>query len=230
MTGPAAPTGYDGAMRRDGVYQRFVELREERARRARRHPECRLRAALASFIGLCGRRWYEDHPVSRTLDAYYDVILSLDDPAQVRTGTDFEERCIDCIEQLRPEIVDLAKVASSLTLEEEDAASGPLLRIPPIALLGEINDQCYFHMICWNDANCVAEEVVEPYWAARGIANMGFFEPDDPYGLVEPLTALAERYEDYSEEREVVAAEITTLLATYLTRVPWPKGPLLTGF
>jgi hypothetical protein len=167
--------------------------------------------------------------VSRTLDAYHEVVLSLDDPAQVRTHTDFEERCIVCIEQLRPQILDLATIAGSLTLEEEDAVCEPLLRIPPMALLGEVDDRCYFHMICWNDANCVAEGVVEPYWAARGIANMGFFEPDDPYGLVEPLTALAERYEDYPAQREVVAAEITTLLTAYLTRGPWPKGPLRAG-
>ena len=167
--------------------------------------------------------------MARTLDAYCDVILSLNDPAQVRTHTDFEERCIVCIEQLRPEIADLARFADSLTIEEEDAVCEPLLRIPPMALLGELNDQCYFHMACWNDANCVTEEVLEPYWAARGIANMGFFEPDDPYGLVTPLTALAEQYEDYPAKREKVAAEITTLLTTYLTRTPWPKGSLRTG-
>jgi hypothetical protein len=207
-----------------GVRQRFIALREERAKRARRHPEHRLRATLATFISLCARRRYNDHPVSQTLDAYYDVILSLDDSTQLRTHTDFEERCIVCIEQLRPEIVDFAKIASSLTLEEEDAALEPLLRIPPLVILGELDDQCYFHMTCWNDANCVVEEVLEPYWAARGIANMGFFEPDDPYGLIEPLTALAERYEDYPAQREVAAAEITTLLTAYLTRVPWPKG------
>ena len=54
-------------------------------------------------------------------------------------------------------------------------------------------------------------------------------EPDDPYGLIEPLTALALLYEDHPAQREAVAGEITALLATYLTRVPWPKGPLSTG-
>jgi hypothetical protein len=223
MTGPAVRTGYDGVVRPEGVYQRFLELREEREKRARRHPEYRLRSTLASFISLCGRRWYADHPVSRTLDAYYDVILSLDDPGQVRTHSDFEERCIVCIEQLRPEVLDFAKIASSLTFEEEDAADEPLLRIPPMVLLGEVDEQCYFHMVCWNDANCVVEEVVEPYWAARGIANMGFFEPDDPYEMVGPCTALAERYEDFPPERDATAAKITDLLTTYLTKVPWPK-------
>ncbi len=79
-------------------------------------------------------------------------MVNLDDPTQVRTHTAFEERCIVCIERLRPQILDLATIASSLTLEEEDAVCEPLLRIPPMALLGEVNDRCYFHMICWNDA------------------------------------------------------------------------------
>lgn len=98
----------------------------------------------------------------------------------------------------------------------------PLLRIPPMTLLGEANQESYFHMVCWNYANCVVEGIVEPYWAARGIANMGFFAPDDPYGLIEPCTTLAERYEDYPPERETTAAEIAELLATYLNNVPWP--------
>jgi len=66
-------------------------------------------------------------------------------------------------------------------------------------------------------------------WAARGLANMGFFEPDDPFGLIEPLTALALRYEDHPAQREAGTGEITALLTTYLTRAPWPKGPLRPG-
>jgi hypothetical protein len=216
-------------VRPPGVRQRFADLREERATRTRRRPEYRFRTALASFINSCGRQWYDDHPVSRTLDLYYDVVLSLDDPTQVRTHTDFEQRCTACVEQLRPEILDSARHAGSLTIEEENAVREPLLRIPPMSLLGEVDDRSYFHMMCWNDANCVAEGVEEPYWAARGLANMGFFEPDDPYGLIEPLTALALRYEDHPAQREAVAGEITALLTAYLTRVPWPKGPLRPG-
>lgn len=90
-----------------------------------------------------------------------------------------------------------------------------------MTLLGEVNTECYFHLVCWNEAKSLIEGVQTPYRAARQIANMGFHNPADPYSLIEPLTDLAVRYEDYPDERGEIGEEIAALLAAYITFVPW---------
>ncbi|WP_232664681.1 hypothetical protein [Pseudonocardia sp. TRM90224] len=91
----------------------------------------------------------------------------MDDPDQVRTRTDFEERCFECVRVLRPDIEHHARSAAGaeLTLDEEDLVRAPLLRVPPSILLGAADRPgIQFHLVCWNRANCLVEGVDEPYW------------------------------------------------------------------
>lgn len=210
------------SMRPPGVRQRIEHLLDSEWNYVHSRPEHLLRANLTSFISLCGRLWYSDHPVTTILKRYHEACAYLDDPSQVKTHSDFENKSIACVEQLRPEIGELAgKPAENISLDEQEDAREPLLRIPPMTLLGEVNPECYFHLVCWNEANSLIEGVQTPYRAARQIANMGFHNAADPYGLVDPLTDLAVRYEDYQDERSETGQEIAALLAVYVTLVPW---------
>ncbi len=138
------------------------------------------------------------------------------------THSGFENKSIACVEQLCPELAELAEMsAEDIPFDEQEDARELLLRVPPMTLLGEVNPECYFHLVCWNEANSLVEGVETPYRAARQIANEGFHNPADPYGLIEPLADLAVRYEDHPDERGETGEEIIALLAAYITRVPW---------
>lgn len=182
------------SMRPPGVRQRIESLLDSEWHDIHSRPERLLRVNLTSFVSLCGRLWYSDHPVTTVLKRYHEVCTYLDDPSQVKTHSDFENKSIACVEQLRPEIEELAGTpAENISFDEQEGAREPLLRVPPLTLLGEVNPECYFHLVCWNEANSLMEGVQARYRAARQIANMGFHNPADPYSLVEPLTDLAVR-------------------------------------
>ena len=71
-------------------------------------------------------------------------------------------------------------------------------------------------------ANCLAEGIGTPYLAARTIANISYHDSTgqlDTYGLVAPLTELAERCEDHPDQRAEAAREITDELARFLAAV-----------
>lgn len=209
-------------MRPPGVQQRVRELLDAEWDRIHARPELRLRVDLTAFVSLAARQWYADHPVTTVLRRYHEVLRRVADPAQLRTGTAFEAAALECVELLRPDLGEpAARPAEEVSFEEQEHLREPLLRVPPLTMLGEVNPDCYYHLVCWNHANSLLEGVQTPYRAARLIANEGFHTPADPYGLLPPLTALAVRYEDRPDERVATAQEIVELLADYVTRVPW---------
>ncbi len=142
---------------------------------------------------------------------------------QVRTGTDFERRSIECVRQLRPELGRFVREpVERASFDEQDGAEGPLLHVPPMVLLGEVNADCYYHLACWNEANALVEGMQTPYRAAQRIANMRIHEPPDVYGLIPALTELVVQYEDHPELRRAAGESIVALLASYIERAPWP--------
>jgi hypothetical protein len=211
-----------GGMRPPGVQHRIRQLLDDEWDAVHSRPERALRANLTDFIGLCARLRYWDHPVNTVLRRYRDTWRHLDDPRQVRTGTDFERRCITCMRELRPEIGHVADNVETASFDEQESVVDTLLQVPPRVVLGEVNPDSYYHLTCWNQANALVEGVQTPYRAARNISNMKIHEPPDVYGLIPPLTELAERYEDDPDARPATGEAIVDLLAAYLGRAPWP--------
>lgn len=196
-------------MRELGVGERqLVESWRERA----------LRVQLTVFVDLCARLWFGDHGVSAVLRRFDAVAVLLDDPAQTRTGSDFEARCLGTLDELAPMVSGL----SARSLDEQDSVRDVLTSIPPWTILGECERESHFDLVCWNEANALAEYVQRPYLAARHIASEDFHQPQDRYGLIAPMTELAERYEDYPDERAALGAEITRELEAFRGRAPWP--------
>jgi len=189
-------------------------------------PDRALRVQLTSFVNLCARQRHHDYPVTTVLRRYRDVVSHLGDPTQVRTGTDFETRCVSAVEQLHPILGDIAeRPVDEVPFDEQEALHEPLLRIPPMAILGEVGDDCSFHLLCWNEANSLAEGVQTPYRAARHIANEGFHEAADAYGLIGPMSEFAERDEDQPSDRAATGADIAGALDAFRAQAAWPLPP-----
>jgi hypothetical protein len=188
--------------------RRLVESWHERA----------LRVQLTVFVDLCARLWFGDHGVTAVLRRFDAVAALLDDPGQVRTGTDFETRCLAAVRELQPMISGM----SGRSLDEQDGVRDVLVSVPPWAILGECERESHFDLVCWNEANALAEHVQRPYLAARHIAAEDFHQPLDRFGLIAPMTELAERYEDRPGDRVMISAEIEAQLDAYRARAPWP--------
>jgi hypothetical protein len=210
-------------MRPPGVRQRVQDVARHEFDLAESRPAWRLRVRLMTLIDLCARLYFDDHPVSVVLKCYREVDDLLVEPGQARTGTDFETRCLRCVDALRPVIGAMAaRPIEEIPFDEQDAVAADLVSIPPEVVLGRAGPGSQFELVCWNQANAVAEDVQRPYRAARAIAAEGFHDPVDVFGLVEPMTALTERYEDQPHDRAATAAEIVRVLGEYRAVAPWP--------
>jgi hypothetical protein len=179
-----------------------------------------LRVHLTVFIDLCARLWFGDHGVDVALRRFDVVERLLDDPAQTRTGSDFETRCLAVVDELAP----MVRGLSSRSLDEQDGVRDVLVSVPPWTIIGECERESHFDLVCWNEANALAEHVQRPYLAARHIAAEDFHQPLDRFGLIAPMTELAERYEDRPDERDTTAAAICQVLDGFRARAPWPLG------
>ena len=152
------------------------------------------------------------------LESFDKVETLLDDPGQLRTGSDFETRCLDAVRELRPIVSGL----SAASFDEQESVIDVLTGIPPLLILGECEHESHFDLICWNEANSLAENVQTPYLAARHIASEDFHEPADRFGLVGPMEELAVRYEDEPDQRPAIGVEIARQLDAFRARAPWP--------
>lgn len=146
------------------------------------------------------------------------VVALLDYPGQVRSASDVEMRCLIVIRELQPIVSGL----SQASFDEQAGVIDVLTGIPPLEILGEREHDSHFDLVCWNEANCLAEGVQRPYLAARHIASEDFHEPADRFGILEPMTELAVRYEDFPDERAALDVEIARELDAFRARVPWP--------
>ena len=177
-----------------------------------------LRVQLTYFVDLCARLWFPDHGPAVVLRQFDTVVGLLDDSGQLRTGSDFETRCLAAVKELRPMVSGLSRAS----FDAQDSVVDVLTSVPPLLILGECGSESHFDLICWNEANALAENVQRPYLAARHIASEDFHAPADRFGLLEPMTELAVRYEDRPDEREAVGVEIARELDAFRARAPWP--------
>jgi hypothetical protein len=65
-----------------------------------------------------------------------------------------------------------AGLPDEASVDVEEELRQALLLIPAETVLGQADPEHWFHLVCWNDANCLLEGVGTPSLAARGIANM----------------------------------------------------------
>jgi hypothetical protein len=177
-----------------------------------------LRVQLTVFIDLCARLWFGDHGVGAVLRRFDAVAALLADPEQMRTGSDFEERCLAAVDELAPMVAGL----SGRSLDDQDGVRDVLVNVPPWTILGECERESHFDLVCWNEANALSEDVQRPYLAARHIAAEDFHQPLDRFGLIAPMTELAERYEDFPADRAAISVEIEAQLDQFRAGAPWP--------
>jgi hypothetical protein len=121
-----------------GAHQRVRELQDSEWDLVHSWSDRALRVHLTSFVNLCARQAHHDHPMTTLLRRFREVTALHDDPRQRRTGTDFEKRSLACVHQLAPVIGDMAhRNGAEVPFEQQERARDPLLRIPPMTILGE---------------------------------------------------------------------------------------------
>ena len=212
------PTPYNCPVRPSGVRERMRQLGVTERQLVGSWTDRALRVRLTTFVDLAARLWFGDHGPGAVLRSFDSVAALLDDVTQLRTGSDFERRCLSALYELRPVVTGL----STASVDAQDSVVDVLTQVPPLMVLGECDDESHFDLVCWNDANALAEGVQRPYLAARHIASEDFHEPADRFGIVDPMTELAVRYEDRPEERDALALEIARQLDAFRARAPWP--------
>ncbi|WP_232664680.1 hypothetical protein [Pseudonocardia sp. TRM90224] len=206
-------------MRPVGVLERIRDLQEIDRQWDASRPDQALRAGMATFFQQCGMLAYYDCDAYTPLMTYREVVTAMDDPSQSKSASAFESRALRCVKLLHPHVFSAAARVEELTLDEALDAREPLVRIVPEALLGEFHARIHFDMVAWVAANALAEDIIRPYRAARRVLTLSVYKPDDPFGIIEPLTVLVERYEDVLDERNRIGVEITELLRDYLIAV-----------
>ncbi|MEJ3652446.1 hypothetical protein WEH80_05530 [Actinomycetes bacterium KLBMP 9759] len=209
--------------RPDGVRHRMMAVAVEERRLLDSRPGLVLRASVRRFVDACARLVHFDHPVTAVVRSFRDVDSLLPAPGQFTTGSDFERRCFALVEELRPVLSGLAaRLDAGISQDEQNGIREPVLRIPSLVLLGEVPPDFPFELVCWNEANAVAEGVQRPYLTAELIRLEGSHAPADRFGLVGPMTELAIRFEDVPDARPATAMEIEAVLADFCSRAPWP--------
>lgn len=206
-----------------GVVERLRALVADDRNYRNERPELRCRVELADFLVLSARQRWSDLPIGDTLDQFYEAYFALRDPGQWRSHSEFEGRCVDCVQQLHQAVDGYAERHPEVDpLDVDDAVRRFFVDVPPQVVLGELGPNSSFDLICWNAANSLVEGVKRPYFAARPIVHASYHKPADPYGIVAPLTELTERYEDHPDDRPDTAEEITAVLTQFLEVAPWP--------
>jgi hypothetical protein len=210
-------------MRPPGARERIREVARAELDVVESWTDRRMRVELTALVDVCARLVFDDHPVAWVLRCYALVDSLLAEPGQLRSGTDFETRSLRCVEELRPIVGGMAaRRIEEVPLPEQDEVFMPLVLVPPRVVLGDDGPDSQFDLVCWNQANAVVEGVQRPYRAARAISAVGYHEPVDVFGLVEPMTVLTERYEDVQDARAATAAEIVRVLGAFRQAAPWP--------
>ncbi len=181
-----------------------------------------LRVDVRAFVDACALLHYSEHSAMVALLGFRAVEAGLADPTQFRTGSDFEVRCLSAVERLRPVLGPLSVRLDAVRPLELDAVAPALIDVPPTVILGTDEPDRQFDLICWNQANAIAEDVQRPYLAAVRISGLGLHDPADRFGLVGPMTALRVRYEDEPERRAETAARIVEVLDRFRAAAPWP--------
>ena len=158
------------------------------------------------------------------MQQFWAARVCLRDPAQLRTHTDFEHRCVTTLDRLHPLIDGFSeRHPDADPLDVDDAIRDHLVSVPPLVVLGEHRPESNFDLICWNAANCLAEGIRSPFRAAYPIVHAAYHRPADPFGLVPPLKTLTERYIDHPDDRDAVADDIAAVLTRFLEVAPWPR-------
>lgn len=184
--------------------------------------ELRLRNGLAALVTASGTQGFADHAFASDLDLLDEVSVWVDDARQWRSGTEFERRSLAYLYDFRAKLgATRSRTGGSLSFDDEEVLREETLVDVRRALLGD-DGADFFELVCWNEANSVAEGVRRPYIAASAISSMALHDPNDRYDLIPPLAEARIQYEDQPESRAEVNDEITNRLADYASRAGWP--------
>ncbi|MBF6464534.1 hypothetical protein IU427_04980 [Nocardia beijingensis] len=141
----------------------------------------------------------------------------LDDAEKLRTRSAYEELCIRCARQF---VVDYAAGSDTDLDTLETATRQVVAQVMEKFGLTAGQPHAGLAFVCEHQAVAVLERVERPYLAAVAIRTLRIYEPDDPFGICEPMHAWCTQWEDEPDNRAAIDAAITTALSEFLTRNP----------
>ncbi|WP_243790058.1 hypothetical protein [Saccharopolyspora gloriosae] len=202
-------------MRPSGVRRRIEELRRRTDQRESERPDLALGRALAWFVHGCASLGYVDVSTSAVIETYRTVLAQLDDPAQRRTGSRWEQTVLRCVELLREPMADRA-ADPYRHAGRDDAVTSVLVKVPMEVLVGRSSWDAIFPMACRNAAGGLLDGVIAPYRAVGFIVSIGYWEPPLERGLLADMRDLRVRYEDEPDARSILEVEIVDRLRAWL--------------
>lgn len=177
------------------IYQLLDEERRQRVAR----PDLSLRHAVVDLVSGCATQYYADHPLGedlRRLDRAHALMRAGD---QRQSGTRFEAASLETVEQLEGAVRPRRREIDDLDVHEE--LRSLVIAVPARTILGREDDEASADLLCWNEANCLLEEVTGPYRCAAAISDLAFLGAADRYHVIDPLADLRRRYETDPEAR-----------------------------
>ena len=113
-------------------------------------------------------------------------------------------------------LAERVNVSEETRFDQLEEAHELLVTIPPRVLLGRDDIDAHADLTLVNEAGWNAEGTSTPYSAASMVGAIGYWRPDDRWGLAARMIELRTRFEDMPEERSSVEREITQSLAGFL--------------
>lgn len=197
-------------MRPVGVVERIRAAQQADRAWHEARPRLALVHAVQRFISLSGLLWFHDHPVEKTLDALDDVQAAHRATVSFEPSTGAGRRCLALAVQLTE------RIPSTRTPDELDEAWELLVTLPPRVLLHREDVDAHADLTLLNEAWWLAEGSSTPYRAAGSIAALGYWRPDDRWGLATAMADLRVRFEDDPAERPTIEQAVTDRLARFL--------------
>ncbi len=174
-----------------------------------------MRRALTDFFTACGYHTVWEVPASTVSAAARDVAALLDDAEQLHTHSAYEELCIRCAREF---VVDYAAESDTDSDALEAVTRQVVAQVMEKFGLTAGQPHAGLAFVCEHQAAAVLERVERPYLAAVAIRTLRIYEPDDPFGICEPMHAWCTQWEDEPGNRAAIDATITTALSEFLTR------------
>ena len=200
------------SMRPPGVVERVRAAQQADRDWYAARPQLTLAHHTRRFVSLTGLLWFHDHPVQRTLEVLSQIVAAHATGADLATDAEQPQRCLSVASMLADR-VDLSREPPSEHIDETEEL---LVSIPPRVLLRREDADAHADLTLVNEAWWRAEGTSTPYSAACMIGAIGYWRPDDRWGVAGRMSELRTRFEDEPGERPIIEQEITDSLERFL--------------
>lgn len=200
-------------MRAPGVVERIRAAQREDREWVRERPHLALADEVRRFVTASGIQWYHDRPLGVVLESLTRVReLAEGGTVLPPSDDDWAHGCLGVGLELATRGLDPAE-------SEPDLIEGvweQVVTLPPRLLLAREDPESHADLVLLNEARWRRAGLSTAYAAVSAIAAVGYFRPDDRWGVTATVLTLRPRFEDQYERRDAIIAEIDSTLAGFV--------------